>query len=236
MRLACVALTTRTLLRLLACITTVGLISTSLPALALQPFTVHYQVRYMGMQGQATATLQAADHDQWRYTLTIRNAVARIRQSIVFTHESDVLRPLRSVSDSRIVFQRRLVEGHYDWAARQATWTGDIKPHRRGPVTLEDGDMDGLLINLAVIRDLAQGQPLRYRLVDQGRATSLHYQITGTDQMMANGKPVQAARLERTDRNKQQIAWVVPGLPAPVRLLQREDGKNTLEMTLTSAP
>jgi len=236
MYLACVTLTPHTLLRLLTLITTVGLISASLPALALQPFTAHYQASYMGLQGQATATLQAVDHDQWRYTLTIRNAVIRIRQSIVFTHEGNVLRPLRSVSDSRIVFQRRIVEGHYDWTARQATWTGDVKPHRRGPVALEDADMDGLLINLAVIRDLAQDQPLHYRLVDQGRTATLQYKITGTDHMTVNGKPVQATRLERTDRNKQQIAWIVPGLPAPVRLLQREDGKETLEMTLTSTP
>jgi len=215
-------------------------LAATLPALAqaqaLQPFTVHYQASYMGMQGQGTVTLETTDDGHWRYTLTIRNTFARVRQSTVFTHTDDVLRPLHSVSDTRVFVQRRLVAGHYDWDARQATWTGDARPHRRGPIALQPGDMDGLLINLAVIRDLAQGRPLRYRMVDNGRAVTLDYQITGTDDLMVNGAPVQATRIERTDRNRRQIAWIAPGLPAPLRLLQREDGKDTLELTLQSGP
>jgi len=226
--------TMHTYVRLLIC--TAWFASASLPALAqtqaLQPFTARYQASYMGMQGKGTVTLEATDDGHWRYTLIIRNPFARVRQSTVFTHADDVLRPLHSVSDTRVFIQRRVIEGHYDWDARQATWTGDARPHRRGPVALEPGDMDGLLINLAVIRDLAQGRPLHYRMVDAGRAITLDYQITGTDDLMINGTPVQATRIERTNHNRQQIAWVAPGLPAPLRLLQREDSKDTLELTL----
>ena len=31
-----------------------------------------------------------------------------------------------------------------------ATWTGDVKPDRAGPVKLQAGDLDAMLINLAI--------------------------------------------------------------------------------------
>jgi len=221
--------------RWLICAVMAGFFCLGLPTRAqhtLQAFTAHYQARYNGMQGQGTVSLQTLENGHWRYTMTLRNAFARIRQSTVFTQVDDVLRPLHNISDARILFKRRVVEGHYDWDTRQAIWTGDTKEHRRGPIALEDGDMDGLLLNLAVVRDLAQGQPLRYRLVENGRAVPLEYQTTGTQQLTVHGQSVQATRLERTERNKQQIAWVVPGMTMPVRLLQREDGKDTMELVL----
>jgi len=202
---------------------------------SLQAFTAHYQASAMGMKGQATMTLEAVDPAtrQWRYTLTVRNPLARVRQSTVFTQTGDTLQPLHTVSATRLLTQERTVEGHYDWSARVATWTGDARAHRRGPVALEPGDMDGLLINLAVMRDLAQNRPLHYRMVDNGHATILDYRVTGTQSMTVQGKPVQVTRIERTTDDKQQIAWIAPDLPAPVRLLQREGGKDTLELVLT---
>jgi len=209
----------------------------SLPAWALQPFTAYYQASYRGMQGEGSLVLERTDApQQWRVTLTVKNALVRIRQSTLFEAGADTaLRPLRSTSDTRIPFQRRVVYGHYNWETRRATWTGDARPSRQGPVVLEDGDMDGLLINLAVMRDLAQDKPLQYRMVDNGRATPLEYQIAGTANVVVNGKHEPATRVERhelNDRNRQQVAWIVSHLPAPVHLLQREDGKDVLALKL----
>jgi len=204
----------------------------------LQPFTLTYHARYLGFAGQGTLTLQTAGHDQWRYTLRIQHAVASLTQSTVFdeqdTDSGKFLRPLESRSVSKIPFRNRKVQADYDWNARQATWSGDIKPSRRGPVPLEPGDLDGLLINLAMVRDIAQNQRLHYRMVDAGRAVTLDYQIAGTETVTLNGKPVPATRVERHNRGKQQIAWIVAGIPAPVRLLQREEGKDVLELLLVT--
>ena len=52
----------------------------------------------------------------------------------------------------------------------EARWTGDVKPDRAGPVKLQAGDLDAMLLNLAIVRDVAAGKPLNYRMVDDGRA------------------------------------------------------------------
>jgi len=226
------------LLRTLALATAGWLAGFSLSAFAspymLQPFSLQYHARYMGLAGQGTLTLQAAEHNQWRYTLHVQHAVASLTQSTLFDEQGTILRPLSSHNTSRIPFRNHSTQAHYDWDARLATWSGDVKPSRQGPVPLEPGDLNGLLINLAVVRDVAQGQRLHYRMVDSGRAVTLEYQIIGTETVTLDGKPVQANRIERSHRNKQQIAWVVPGIPAPVRLLQRENGKDVLELSLLS--
>ena len=36
------------------------------------------------------------------------------------------------------------------------------------------------------------------------------------------------------DDDKQQILWIVPGLPVPARILQRKDGKDEMDLVLTS--
>ncbi len=66
--------------------------------------------------------------------------------------------------------------------ATRRTWTGDIKPDRAGPIALKAGDMDALLINLAIARDLAAGKPLTYRMVDEGRGQEpMTYRVVGKE-------------------------------------------------------
>ncbi|NEK70748.1 MAG: DUF3108 domain-containing protein, partial [Xanthomonas perforans] len=113
-----------------------------------------------------------------------------------------------------------------DWKTSQATWSGDIKPDRRGPVKLQPGDMDALLINLAITRDLAAGKPLNYRMVDEGRIKPMSYKVVGKETITVNGKQEQATKVSRVDGDKELIAWVVKDLPVPARLLQKEKGQD----------
>ena len=64
--------------------------------------------------------------------------------------------------------------------AGAATWTGDVKPSRRDPVPLHEGDLDALLIDLAVVRDAEPGKTLHYRNVDGGRARE-HIYVAADD-------------------------------------------------------
>src|SRR5690606_32256221 len=122
----------------------------------------------------------------------------------------------------------------YDWGSNQATWSGDVKPDRRGPVRLQNGDMDGLLINLAIARDVAAGKPLNYRMVDGGRVKTLSYRVVGKESMTVDGKTVEATKVPGVDGGKEQVAWLAPGMPVPVRLLQREGGKDALDLAIKS--
>ena len=116
-----------------------------------------------------------------------------------------------------------------------ARWSGDVKPDRAGPVKLQAGDLDAMLVNLALARDVAAGKPLNYRMVDDGRAkqTELH-RSPARKQITVGGKPQQATKVSRTDGDKQTIAWVVDGLPVPARILQRKDGKDEMDLRLNS--
>lgn len=218
--------------RPLALIAAAGLALASLPALALQPFTADYQANYMGMQATGTMTLAAAGNDQWKYTLQIQNQLANLTQSTTFDERNGQLRPLSGNDSSVLLVKKRNVQAKYDWNANQATWSGDVKPERRGPVPLKPGDMDALLINLAIARDLHAGKPLTYRMVDEGRVKPMTYTVVGKENIAVNGKQQQATKVSRTDGNKELIAWIVPDLPVPARLLQKENGQDSLDLTI----
>ena len=206
----------------------------SLPALAMQPFTADYRASFMGLQANGVMTLAAESNGQWRYTLQVKNPLAELSQSTLFDEQAGRLRPLSSHDLTVVPFKRRAVDTRYDWNSSQATWSGDVKPERRGPVRLQSGDMDGLLINLAIARDVAAGKPLNYRMVDGGRAKTLAYRVIGKENVTVEGRSVEATKVSRVDGDKEQIAWIAPNMPVPVRLLQREGGKDALDLTIKS--
>ncbi|QBO02754.1 DUF3108 domain-containing protein [Xanthomonas oryzae] len=215
-----------------AVIAAAALAMSSLPAFAMQPFQADYSANYMGMQANGTMTLAAAGANQWRYTLTIQNQLANLTQSTVFEEANGQLRPVSNNDTSSMMVKRRNVTASYDWKTSQATWGGDIKPDRRGPVKLQPGDMDALLINLAITRDLATGKPLNYRMVDEGRVKPMSYKVVGKETITVNGKQEQATKVSREDGDKELIAWVVKDLPVPARLLQKEKGQDALDLTI----
>lgn len=204
----------------------------SLPALALQPFKADYQASYMGMQANGVMTLANEGNNQWRYSLQVKNQLADLSQSTVFDEQNGKLRPLSSQDSSILLVKRRKVDARYDWNTNQATWSGDVKPERRGPLKLQNGDMDALLINLAIARDVAAGRPLNYRMVDEGRIKPMSYAVVGKETISIGGKSIEATKVSRVDGRKELIAWIVPNMQVPARLLQREDGKDALDLTL----
>jgi len=224
----------KSFLRPLSLATATLAVLASLPALAMQPFTANYQASYMGLQASAVMTLAEESGDKWRYTLEVKNQLAQLSQSTLFDEHSGQLRPLSSHDASVIPFKRRSVEARYDWGSNQATWSGDVKADRQGPVQLKSGDMDALLINLAIARDVADGKPLNYRMVDDGRVKTLSYRVIGKENMTVAGKTVETTKVSRVDGNKEQIAWVAADMPVPLRLLQREGGKDALDLTIQS--
>lgn len=211
-----------------------ALAAASLPALAFEPFTANYQASYMGMQANGVMSVTPAGTNQWRYSLQIKNPMAELSQATVFDEQGGKLRPLSSHDRSVVLIKRKQVDARYDWNSGQATWTGDVKPERSGPIRLQSGDMDALLINLAIARDVAAGKPLTYRMVDDGRIKPMTYRVIGKENLTIGGKQQEATKVSRVDGNKEQIAWIVPGMPVPARLLQRENGQDALDLTIRS--
>ena len=209
--------------------------ATLAPAMAadatLKPFNADYVASYMGMEASARMSL-AQTGAQWKYSLSIKSSLASLSQTTTFDEQGGHWRPLSGTDNASVVIKKVNKQANYDWAHGVATWTGDVKPDRAGPVKLQAGDLDAMLINLAIARDVAAGKPLKYRMVDEGRAKDLVYTVSGKEQITVGGKAHQATKVSRTDGNKQTLLWVVDGLPAPARILQRKDGEDEMDLKL----
>jgi len=206
----------------------------SAPALAVKPFTADYQASYMGLQAQGQMTLAPVGGDRWKYTLNVHNGLAQLSQSTTFEDNKGKWRPLSGTDSSMLLVKHVNKNATYDWAKGEARWSGDVKPERSGPVALQAGDLDAMLVNLAIARDVTAGKPLTYRMVDDGRAKQMAYQVAGKETITVQGKSQQATKVTRTDGDRQTVIWVVDGLPVPARILQRKDGKDEMDLKLTS--
>ncbi len=217
-----------------------------LPARAssLQPFVASYEAWYGGKPA-GTATMRVVRDDaaaRWRIDLGIRGnrgfagiVGLNLEQSTVFDEANDIYRPLSqsTVRKAAVVFNRKTT-GTYDWHSNTAQWSGDISKERRAPVPIRYGDMSGLLINLAVIRDAEPGKALHYRFVDGGRVRDYDYQVAAqTEPVTVAELSFEAMRVERTNGgNDETIFWIADGVPTPVRILQREDGEDAVDLRL----
>ncbi len=219
------------MLRIAAAVT---LALVSLPALAIKPFTADYQASFMGLEANGQMTLTPAGVDRWKYTLSIRNTMAQLTQSTTFEDRNGQWRPLSGTDSSNLLIKKSSKNATYDWAKGEARWSGDVKPDRAGPLKLQAGDLDAMLVNLALARDVPAGKTLNYRMVEDGRAKQLNYQVAGKEAITVDGKQRQATKVSRTDGNKETIAWVVDGLPVPARILQRKNGKDEIDLRIKS--
>ena len=206
------------------------------PAWAVKPFSANYQASYMGMQGSGLMKVEAAGQNRWRYTLRIKNSLADLSQSTVFEEHAGRLRPLSGVDSSKVLVKKSNKQANYDWGRGEANWSGDVKPDRKGPVKLEVGDLDALMINLALVRDVADGKPLNYRMVEDGRIKQMQCTIAGKEQIDVAGKQQQATKVINSSGEKQTIAWIVDSLPVPARILQRNHGEDTIDLWVKTTP
>ncbi len=206
----------------------------SLPAAAIEAFTADYQASAMGMQGEGQMSITAQGNNRWQYSLSIKNSLVDLTQKTIFDEQKGWLRPLSSSDLSRLLVKKKTVNTNFDWAKNQASWSGDVKPDRAGPVALQAGDMDALLVNLAIVRDVAAGKPLNYRMIENGKARPMSYEVAGKEKITIGKESREATKVVRTSGKKQIIAWIVAGIPVPARILQREDGQDSIDLQIKS--
>ena len=60
------------------------------------------------------------------------------------------------------------------------------------------------------------------------------YRVIGKENMTVAGKPVLATKVAQSSGNKQTIVWIAPGIPTPLRIVQREDGSESFRLQLKS--
>lgn len=219
----------------------------ALPALAweppaLEPFTATYQAFYKGKEaGDATMRVTHAGGTQWRVDMQVvgRRGFASVlglnlEQSTVFENHGGQYVPLSQSTVRKGLFLGKKVIGTYDWQAGTARWTGDLKKERTQPIPLQAGDQSALLLNLAIMRDARPGSAMHYRYVDVGRVRQHDYQsASATESVQVGELSYDALRVARTNGgNDETILWIANGVPTPVRILQRKDGQDYIDLRL----
>jgi hypothetical protein len=211
----------------------------------LAPFTATYEAWYKGKRaGDATLQVVHQSGEQWRLDLEIRGerGVAsllrlNIQQSTVFDVSGanhDRFRPLSQSTQRKALFGDKQQTARYDWHANTAQWDGKVDKDRRAPVPLQPGDMSSLLLDLAIMRDAKPGATLNYRVVDNGRARQYQYSVAAQTEIVPLGElSYDAMRIQRVNGGRrEQIFWVANGVPTPVRMLQRDEGEDAIDLRL----
>lgn len=205
------------------------------PAWAVKPFVADYEATVKGViHADAQMKLTSAGGNRWNYELSVNNPIASVRQTTVFEDRDGTWRPLSGNDSTQMLIKKSQKNASYDWIAGEARWSGDVKPDRMGPVKLQAGDVDAMMLNLVIVRDVAAGKSLSYRMVDNGLARQQTYQNLGQEKITVAGKPKTATKVSRSSEGKLVTVWVVEGLPVPARILQQDDGKDSLDLVLKS--
>ena len=220
--------------RMLALSLAAALAMAASPAHALKPFTAQYEASFKGISAGGAMTL-SRQGQRWTYAMGLRNAMANLSQATVFEEAAGRYRPLGGSDRSTYLMKTRAVVTLYNWKGMQARWTGDVKPQRAGPVAMQPGDMDALLVNLALVRDIGFGRTsMSYRLLENGKAKSMTYRVAGREKITVGGRALDTTRVVQSAGSKQTVVWIAPGVPTPVRIVQREDGSEVFRLQLTS--
>ncbi len=220
--------------RMLALSLAAALAMAESPAHALKPFTAQYEASFKGISAGGAMTL-SRQGQRWTYAMGLRNAMANLSQATVFEEAAGRYRPLGGSDRSTYLMKTRAVVTLYNWKGMQARWTGDVKPQRAGPVAMQPGDMDALLVNLALVRDIGFGRTsMSYRLLENGKAKSMTYRVAGREKITVGGRALDTTRVVQSAGSKQTAVWIAPGVPTPVRIVQREDGSEVFRLQLTS--
>ena len=208
----------------------------------LEPFVATYQALYKGKEaGDATLRVVHNAGSQWRVDMAVigKRGFAsvlglNIEQSTVFSNDDNVYTPLSQSTVRKALFLGKKVTGVYDWQAGTAQWQGDLKKERQRPIPLQRGDQSALLLNLSLMRDARPGQALQYRYVDVGRVRQYEYRAADTTENVQVGDlSYDALRVYRTNGgNDETILWIANGVPTPVRILQRKDGEDEIDLRL----
>lgn len=206
----------------------------------LAPFSAEYEVYNEGKRlGNATMQLVSAGNGRWRIDLRMRGtgllrlAGLNADQSIVFEERAGQLRPISQATTQNALMRQRRHVGVFNWNTMQAVWRGDVRANRQAPVALRNGDMPGLVMNLAMIRDASPGVRLQYRNVDTGRAREQVFQAAAsTSHYEVAGIGYDAVHLQRGNSQDGTEVWVADNVPTPLRVLQHDDGKLGVDMRL----
>ncbi|HET9679270.1 MAG TPA: DUF3108 domain-containing protein [Gammaproteobacteria bacterium] len=154
-----------------------------------------------------------------------------ITEKSIFTLHDDDIRPLTFKYRHQGSDENRRQTLQFDWTADvvHSNYRGD-----KATIALESGMLDHLLVQLAVMRDVAANSlPEEYVVLD--RNVVKHYQVkrTGKADVETQAGTFNTVIVQRLDDDKTVLFWLAPKLNyVPVRMELREPDESTITMEL----
>ena len=217
-----------------------------LAAQDLAPFSARYEVLIEGKsQGSSELTFVQTAPQRWRLSLEAnstagmaRLAGLRSRQHSDFAEADGQLRLLRSEVRNGTRLGTREVVTEFDWARRQARFSGDVDRDRRGPLplTASAATRESLNLLLALSASAARpGQMLRFDLLDRGRERASEWTVLAAEAVSVPAGRFDATVVRERRGDRDTTAWFSPDLPPlPLRVLRTIDGEARYELRLQS--
>lgn len=201
-----------------------------------QPFVAVYKVEASGVKvGRMTRTLEFDADGSYRFTAVVESEglVALLKPTRIAEESSGRWQdayplPLRYVHDKRSGKKRKETRLEFDWAAGRSRGTVNGIAIE---AVLEQGAIDKLSYQLALMRDLAAGvSDLQYRVADVGGAKSYRLERRADERVRVAGVDYDTVPVayERDD-GRRTVLWCAPTLGyLPVRIEYTEkDGQVT---------
>jgi hypothetical protein len=198
-------------------------------------------------QGEAVMKLERIEGSRWKFSSDVRgtSGMARLSGFEMSEHtefevrEDGGLKPLSASAAGGISLRRRSIDTEFDYARNEVRWSGDAKPDQRGPAPLSARTVNPQILNLALAQQLRAGAEgsIRLDLVNRGDSDPVEYRIGEKQSVSVPLGTREAITLQhrRTDKDRVITLWIDPSLPpAPLRVLQREDGKDAYELRLVA--
>lgn len=215
----------------------------SAPDDSLKPFLARYGIVWRGFNaGTTELELSRAADGQFVYA-SRANAKGLFRavfseeitQTTWFTVTNGGVQPARYRADDGTDDTDRDIAVDFDWATGRASGTAEDKAV---DVALEAGAQDAMSIQMALMRDLLNGnKPSAYRLLDKDRIKEYSYAYEGEARLKTVLGELDTViyRAQRAGSKRVTRTWYAPSLGyVAVRGEQLREGKREWQMEIRS--
>ena len=213
-------------------------------AAGLREFHASYAVTWRGLSaGRSELELSRLPDGRWSYvSRSLAQGIFRVAlstelsQRSTFTIRDDRIEPERFQIDDGTTSKRRDQDLRFDWKNGRVTGVADEMPV---DLALEPGVLDGMTLQIAMMRMLLAGQvPDRFLMIDKTRIKDYVYTQEGAETLPTPLGPQQTVvfRSSRPGGVRGTWFWCAPELGyLPVKVERRNGTKVEWSLTLLSA-
>lgn len=220
----------KSLLIMLVCIPSLHASEVTEATHPVTPFTAQYSMDWNGgisLSGTTTRQLKSAENNHWTFQSSASAMFASIKESTVFTWQTDTLTPLHYSFKRSVLGKKRLVDVSFDWAKQQATNDVENKPWQ---MPIKSGVQDKLSYQLLLQHDVSKGKTeFEYDVADGGHIKHYAFRVDGKERIKApigEYDAIRVIRVREKDNPRQTYIWFAPELNYQIIKLEQIEKKD----------